>query len=344
MEKHCVGIDISKDYLDCCFGSSDSFQNQKFTKSKKFGNDQAGFKELLKWVNAQKVSEEMLFVMEATGVYYEHLAYYLSEHDCRLSVLLPNMVKHYSKSLNVKTKTDRKDSEVLSRMGLERKLTSWNMPTKIMRNLKFLSREYREVKDKINQVKNQLHARHHSYSCPVSTEKRLKKQLALLETQVVEIEAELRILVMSDSEFYEKVQKICSIPGVSFITVICIIAETNGFALISNTRQLASYAGLDVQHNQSGNKQGKSRISKKGNSFIRYALYMPALCATRFNPVMKDFYNNMNDRKPAKKIAITAVARKLLILIYTLWKNGDEFDPAYEENKKVDRVAPAYTG
>ena len=71
---------------------------------------------------------------------------------------------------------------------------------------------------------------------------------------------------------------------------------------------------------------------------------MPALCATRFNPVMKDFYNNMNDRKPAKKIAITAVARKLLILIYTLWKNADEFDPAYEENKKVDRVAPAYTG
>lgn len=343
MEKHCVGIDVSKDYLDCCFGSSDSYQNQKFTKSKKFGNDKAGFKELVKWVNAQKVLEEMLYVMEATGVYYEHLAYYLSEHDCKLSVLLPNIVKHYSKSLNVKTKTDQKDSEVLCRLGLERKLTSWKMPTKIMRNIKFLSREYREIKDKINQVKNQMHARYHSYSCPVSTEKRLKKQLALLETQVVEIEAELRMLVMSDSEFYEKVQKICSIPGVSFITVICIIAETNGFALISNTRQLASYAGLDVQHNQSGSKQGKSRISKKGNSFIRHVLFMPALCATRFNPVMKDFYNNLKERKPAKKIAVTAVARKLLILIYTLWKNGDEFDPGYHVNKKVDRIAPAYT-
>ena len=217
------------------------------------------------------------------------------------------------------------------------------MPTKIMRDLKFFSREYREIKYKINQIKNQLHARHHSHGCPSSTEKRMKKQLALLETQVVEVEAELRVLVMSDSGFYEKIQKVCSIPGVSFITVVCIVAETNAFALITNTRQLASYAGLDIQQNQSGNRIGKTRISKKGNSFIRYALYMPALCASRFNPIMKDFYNNLKDRKPAKKIAVTAVARKLLILMYILWKNEEVFDSAYEQ-KKVDRIAPAYTG
>lgn len=129
----------------------------------------------------------------------------------------------------------------------------------------------------------------------------------------------------------------------SFITVICIVAENNAFALITNTRQLVSYAGLDIQQNQSGNRIGKTRISKKGNSFIRYALYMPALCASRFNPIMKDFYNNLKDRKPAKKIAVTAVARKLLILMYILWKNEEVFDLAYEQ-KKVDRVAPACTG
>ena len=82
---------------------------------------------------------------------------------------------------------------------------------------------------------------------------------------------------------------------------------------------------------------------KKGNSFIRHSLYMPALCASRFNPIMKDFYNNLKDRKPAKKIAVTAVARKLLVLIYILWKNNDVFNSSYEQ-KKVDRVAPAHTG
>lgn len=343
MEKHCVGIDVSMDFLDCCFGTSDAFQNYKFGKSRKFSNNQEGFKELLNWINQQKVLDELIFVMEATGVYYENLAHFLSENDCKISILLPNMVKHYAKSLNVKTKTDEKDSEVLCKLGLERKLTHWKMPTRIMRELKFFSREYREVKYKINQIKNQLHARHHSHGCPSSTASRMKKLLALLEIQVIEIEAELRILVMSDSEFYDKIQKICSIPGVSFITAVCIVAETNAFALITNARQLASYAGLDIQQNQSGNRIGKTRISKKGNSFIRYALYMPALCASRFNPIMKDFYNNLKDRKPAKKIAVTAVARKLLILIYILWKNNEEFDQNYEQ-KKVDRVAPAYTG
>lgn len=342
MERHCVGIDVSMDFLDCCFGTSDSLQNQQFGKSKKFTNNAKGFKELLEWTNQQLIFKEVVFVMEATGIYYEHLAYFLSGHDLRISVLLPNMVKHYSKSLNVKTKTDQKDAALLCKMGLERKLSHWNMPTKIMRDLKFLSREYREVKYKTNQIKNQIHARNHSHGCPSSTQKRMKKQLALLETQAVEIEAELRVLAMSEADFYQKIQKLCSIPGVSFITVICIIAETNAFALIKNTRQLASYAGLDIQQNQSGYRIGKTRISKKGNSFIRYALYMPALCSSRFNPVMKAFYDNLKDRKPAKKIALIAVARKLLILMYILWKNDQEFDQDYEK-RKADRITPACT-
>lgn len=329
MEKQCVGIDISKDYLDCCIGWIDSEQNHKLQKNKRFSNNEIGFKTLLHWVSDFCITENLVYVMEATGVYYEHLIYYLTENNCKSSVLLPNMVKHYVKSLNIKTKTDKVDAEVLCRLGLERKLEFWRRPSKIMRELKFLSREYREIKYKINQVKNQLHARFYSYRCPENTERRLKRQILLLETQIMEIEAEIRTLVVTDSSFYDKIQRICTIPGVSFITVVCIVAETNGFALISNSKQLTSYAGLDIQHNQSGNRQGKTRISKKGNSFIRHALYMPALCASRFNPIMKSFYTNLSERKPAKKIAVTAVARKLLCLIYVLWKKDEEFNVNY---------------
>lgn len=340
MEKQCVGIDVSKDYLDCCIGCIDSDQNHKLQKSKRFSNNEIGFKSLLNWVSDLQVIDHLIYVMEATGVYYENLIYYLTENDCKASVLLPNMVKHYVKSLNVKTKTDKVDAEVLCRLGLERKLEFWRRPSKILRELKFLSREYREIKYKIHQVKNQLHARFYSHQCPENTERRLKKQISLLETQVLEIEAEIRILVMTDSSFYDKIQRVCTIPGVSFITVVCIVAETNAFALISNSKQLSSYAGFDIQHNQSGSRQGKTRISKKGNSFIRHALYMPALCASRFNPSMKSFYSNLTERKPAKKIAVTAVARKLLCLIYILWKKDEEFNIDYEEHKKADRVSP----
>lgn len=344
MVKKCVGIDVSKDFLDCCLGYVDPDGNLFFEKSKRFNNNQKGFQELLNWCNYLQKNQQLSFVMEATGVYYEGLAYFLNDRSCLVSVLLPNMVKNYNKSLNVKTKTDRKDAEILSRLGLERKLKNWYAPLKIMRDLKFLSREYRDTKDKINQVKNQLHARDHSYECPINTQKRLVKQIRLLETHTLEIEAELRTIAMSDSQFYDKVQCVCSIPGISFITAICIIAETNGFALISNAKQLVSYSGLDIQHNQSGQKEGKTKISKKGNSYIRCALYMPALCATRHNPVLKTFYSNLCSRKPAKKIAVTAVARKLLILIYVLWKNNAEFDKSVGTLEKVDRISPAYAG
>lgn len=345
--KQRIGIDVSKDSLDCCIGSANVDQHQTFSKTKKFSNTEEGFRELLKWVNAQKLSQEIVFVMEATGVYYENLAYWLNNEDQKLCVLLPNKVKHFAKSMNIKTKTDSKDAKLLCQLGLERKLTYWQMPSKMMREIKFLSREYRETKAKLVLIKNQLHARNHSYGCPESTAKRLKRQISLLETQLFEVEAELRIQAMADTFLYDKITRISTIPGVSFITVICILAETNAFALVDNAKQLVSYSGLDIQHNQSGLKEGKTKISKKGNSFIRNALYMPALCASQHNPNMKEFYTQLSERKPAKKIAVTAVARKLLILIYILWKNDTEFNPLYEQQKspKIGRqIESAYTG
>jgi len=322
--RHSVGIDISKDELVCCIGTSTDGR-QDFLRAKSFGNNPHGFAALLEHVKPLE-GRDIVFVMEATGVYYENLAYWLDSNERKVSVLLPNKVKHYTKSLNVKTKTDGVDAQVLSRFGLERRLDFWHMPSAMMRQIKFLSREYREAKAKIVVIKNQLHARNHSHGCPQSSEQRLGKQIGLLQTQLLEIEAELRTAVMSDTKLYDRVTKLNTIPGISFITTITILAETNAFALVGNTRQLASYAGLDVEHRQSGSREGKTRISKKGNSHIRNAMYMPALCATRHNPDMKSFYQRLAERKPAKKIAITAVARKLLILTYILWKNDQEFD------------------
>jgi len=324
--KQSIGIDVAKDALVCCIGNLEQTGGQTFSKTKSFTNDPEGFNQLLNWVGLSKC-EDTVFIMEATGVYYENLAYWLDGRNEKVSVLLPNKVKHFAKSLNIKTKTDGVDAQLLSRLGLERSVTYWKMPSKLMREIKFLSREYREAKAKLVVIKNQLHAKEHSYGCPSSVEKRLKKQISLLEAQLLEIEAELRTTAMADSSLYDKIAKLNTIPGISFMTIISILAETNAFVLVENAKQLVSYSGLDIQHNQSGLKDGKTRISKKGNSFIRNALYMPALCASRYNPDMKVFYTRLTERKPAKKIGITAVARKLLILMYILWKNDTEFKP-----------------
>lgn len=325
-QKQCIGIDVSKDFLECCIGSSDEDQNEQFSKSKSFDNAKEGFEQLLKWVNESRCCQNLVFIMEATGVYYENLAYWLDGKGEQVCVLLPGKVKHFTKSLNVKTKTDSVDAKILSKIGLERKLSLWTVPSKMMRDIKFLCRELREIKEKIVHSKNQLHAKNHSYDCPQAVKQRLARQISLLEGQLLEIEAELRVAAMADRAFYDKLLKLQTIPGLSFVTIICILAETNAFALVLNAKQLASYAGLDVQLNQSGNKAGKTRISKKGNSFIRTALYMPALSASQCNPLMKVFYSRIAEKKTSKKIAVTAVARKLLILMYIMWKNNTEFN------------------
>ncbi|HEX7358477.1 MAG TPA: IS110 family transposase [Ignavibacteriaceae bacterium] len=330
-QKQCIGIDVSKDSLECCIGSFDEEQNESFSKTKSFKNTQEGFEQMFQWVNDSRLCRNVVFTMEATGVYYENLAYWLFGRGEQICVLLPGKIKHFTKSHNVKTKTDSVDAKILSRIGLERKMPLWTVPTKMMRDIKFLCRELREVKEKIVHSKNQLHAKNHSYDCPQAVIQRLSRQISLLEGQLLEIEAELRVAAMADRAFYDKVLKLQTIPGLSFITIICILAETNAFALVLNAKQLASYAGLDVQLNQSGSKSGKTKISKKGNSFIRNALYMPALSASRYNPLMKSFYNRVSENKPSKKIAITAIARKLLILMYVMWKNNTEFNVNYNE-------------
>lgn len=325
----CVGIDVSKDSLECSYGSVSESGEPHFSKVQKFTNGTKGFTKLLEWSKKKNDPAEIFFLMEATGVYYENLAYWLHEKNLCLSVVLPNKVNYFAKSHNIKTKTDSVDAKLLCRMGLERKLDHWNIPSLQMRTLKILTRDYRSLKAKVTMTKNQLHAKDNSHKCPATVVKRLKQQIRLLEKQISQVEDEIKLVVKNDNALNERIRKMETIPGVGFMTIACILGETNAFALVRNSKQLVSYCGFDIQHRQSGLHAGKTTISKKGNSFIRSALYMPALSSLQHNPSLKIFYNRLAEKKSIKKIAVTAVARKLLVLIYTIWKNESEYDPNY---------------
>ena len=273
---------------------------------------------------------EIQFVMEATGVYYENLAYFLSEENKFVSVILPNKIKNFAKTLDNKSKTDDLDAAAITQFGLEKTLNQWEVPSPNFKILKELSREYQNIKQVSTAVKNRLHAKEHSHSPLKETEKRLKEQLKLYNQQLKQIKNQIQELIRQDDDLNSRIKKIQTIKGVGLMTVVSLIAETNGFALIKNAKQLTSYGGLDIVHNQSGKFSGKTRISKKGNKFIRESLYMPALCACRFNNKLKNIYIKLAIRKNNKKIAIIAVARKLLTLIFTLWKNNTEYIPNYQ--------------
>lgn len=326
--KEAVVIDVSKDSLTLCFGKMDDKQNTTISKSITFPNTPKGHKQLMTWTLKQS-SLKPWFLMEATGVYYENLAYFLSEQDQQVAVILPNKTKSYTKTLELKSKTDSIDASALTQFALERQLKAWNISSDLMRTLKMLSREYITIKHFATQVKNQLHAKESSYKPLNSTISRLHEQLRLFDKQLKRIEKQIHKLINEDTDLKNKIDNIDKVEGLGFMTIVTIVAETNGFALFENHKQLASYSGLDVVHNQSGLRKGKTSISKKGNKFIRTALFLPAMVAARFNPKLKELYLRLLIKKNIKKLALIAVARKLLVLIFTLWKNNSTYIPNY---------------
>lgn len=333
--KQCVGIDVSKDSLEVCFSQIDTQQTVIVKATKKFANRVGGWKALEAWIKRLGKTEISLWVvMEATGVYYEGLAYYLKSQAYQVAVLLPNKSKSYLQSLNIKTKTDAVEARALAQMGLERKMKAWRGFSGIMLQIKRLSREREAVQEHIVAASNQLHAHKHEHEADKKTLQRAQQHLKFLQKQVTEIDHHIGQTLQQDPELKAKVDNVCTIKGVGLLTAVTVISETNGFDLIENKAQLVSYAGYDVVERQSGTSiKGKTRISKKGNAHIRRALHYPALSAARYEPKLKDLYQRVVERNPkAKMVALVAIQRKLLVLIYTLYKNNTAYDPTYSKN------------
>lgn len=332
--KQSLGIDVSKDSLSFCLCSLTNDLEKVFQAGEDVSNDKIGYKQLTKWLGKGTAARESpTIVMEATGVYHEGVANYLHELGYTVSIMQSGRVKRYAQSLDQRSKTDSLDSKMLSMLGCERNLPSWDPPGKTLQDLKFLSRERSSLVKERSKGRNRAHAMNAAFYQHKAALKRYKKRMKLLEMQISTIELEMQQLVKSDSVLSEKMQYLESIPGVSFKSAATVVGETLGFSSISSASQLVSYCGYDVVLRESGNYRGKPRISKKGNSNVRAVLHMPSMTAIRVNPTLKPFYDRLKPKKVKPIIALIAVQRKLLILMYILWKNNKYYDEEYEIKK-----------
>jgi transposase len=329
--KSVVGIDIAKDKFDICLKTRKQDGRIAIKGSTKFENTGEGITRFMEWVNKRVKDTSCLFVMEATGVYYEDLAYFLYEQKQKVCVVLANTVKHYAKSMNVKTKTDKVDAGVLASMGMERELGAWQPMSPQYKNLRDLNRLRMAYKKDLVRSKSQLHAMqssHHKLEVVVSIH---KDQISFYEKTIGKLGKQIEKELDKDKTLLERIEKVSTAKGVGMDTVVSIICETNGFELFHNMRQVVSYAGLDVKFNESGSYRGKTSISKKGNARIRQALYMPALCAIQHNKPIKSLYERVCEKNPTvKQKGVVASMRKLLLLIYTLWKKNEAYDENYQ--------------
>ena len=335
--KQVVGIDVAQKELVVCLGRMYEDWSPSLFASKNFANTAKGFETLLAWVSKMTdPARELRFVMEATGVYHEKLAYHLSAKGINLSVILPSKISNYARTLQVKTVNDKTASEAIAMFGLERKLDNWTPPLPIYKQLRQLTRERDQVIVERTGIKNQLHAEQSEADPGASSIARMKKRIVLLVSQELQIRAEIQGLLKEDEQLRQTVKRLCTMPGVGILTAVTVLAETNGFELIRNKRQLTSYAGLDVTEKQSGTSvRGKSRISKRGNKYLRKALHMPALSLLRSNERYKAIFARLVCRHGIKMKAAVAIQRKMLEMIYTLHKTKADYDPQYL-NKKIE--------
>ena len=329
--KQVAGIDVAQKELVVTLGRMlDDFSIELFSY-KVFKNNDSGVKLLVDWVNKLTDYEvPVRYVMEATGVYHQKLAYYLVDNGCEISIVLPNKISNYIRTLELKTITDKSCSQAIAQFGLERKLDKWAKPKSIYKELQQLTRERNQIVQERSVIKNQIHAEKTESEPNQKSLERMQARIRFLNSQEKEIKADITDIVSKDPDLKQVINNITTIPGVGELTAVIVLAETNGFELIRNKSQLSSYAGLDVKEKQSGTSvKGKPRISKKGNRNLRKSMQLPSLTAVKWDENFKNIYARLISKNGIKMKALVAVQRKILELIYILFKNETVYDKEY---------------
>jgi transposase len=334
--KYGSGIDISKEKFDAVLGEISAENGFKKISSGQFQNTMAGFKKYQQWIAKHcKLNVPVIHLMEASGVYYENLALYLVLHEHqRVTVVLPNKAKKYKESLGYKSKTDGIDAQALSQMACEQTHALWQPPVEKFYRLRLLTRQIENITVQTTAVKNQMEALIQSVFPPKDIIKMLRQQIAFLLKQKTALIKTMEQLIHSDEELKSKFEHIKIIKGVGTLTIATVVAETGGFSLFKNISQLVSYAGYDVVENESGTHTGKTKISKRGNGRIRRVLHFPALNMVRYNvSPFAGLYQRIYDRNKIKMKGYVAVQKKLLVIIYTLWKKDEPFNQNQSHDK-----------
>lgn len=299
-----IGIDISKGALDA----------YRLTDGKHFRvlNTKAGHKTLLAWIGKSKTQ---LIVFEATGAYHRQLELSLGRASFSFAKVNPKTARRFAQAIGKLAKTDRVDACMLARMGSALELEAQTPQNENLHDLRELLTTRRAL------VKDQAaaKARRATATLALITDQ-LDKRLTQVENDIRVVNAAIAEIIAEDPMMSQRLSILLSIPGVGPVTASTMLIDMPELGTIDG-KQIASLAGLAPISRQSGKWQGKERI-QGGRAIFRRALYMPALVSTRFNPEFKMKYEQMLRIGKLKKVALTAIMRKLLVMANALLRDG----------------------
>ena len=316
-----IGVDVSKNTLDAAL----LFTDESYAEAQ-FDNDAKGIKQLLAWAK-KHAAHQCPICVEATGGYEYDLCAEGDHAGHPISIARPAQVASFRDSLSLRNKTDSVDARLIA-------LFAWKISDD--NYWKKPSEATIALKDKLKWRRHLVKFHTMSSNCARTLrnpqmKKEAAAELSELQEKIRKIDASLYEIICQDEQLTNTHELLCSIPGVGTQTAatLCAVFNDNTF---EHPNQLAAYIGITPRLRQSGNCEAKTHITKVGDACLRTALFMAALSARRFNPIIRAFADRLSQRRPdlSKKEIIVACAHKLTRIIHGVVKHNKPFDPHHE--------------
>ena len=306
-----IGIDIAKNSFVVAYPGLIGFKTAEFI------NDAKGIK---KFISSFSHSEYHC-VMEATGNYSTLLHYMLCNKEIPTSLINPKQTKHFARMMMATIKTDQVDAKLIALYGEKMKPEIYKMPSEEIIVLKQKKVVLRQLKKQLTALRNLKE----SFDVLPTTDRKslsiLSKTTTFLKKQIALVEAELCSIVTES--YQSQMKSLTSIPGIGTRIASALIITTGGFSQFENAKQVSRYIGLCPTYQQSGTSiKIRGAINRNGDSELRSLLYIASWSAIRYNGPCKEFYERLKAKGKPSKLALIAVANKLLRQAFAVCKSG----------------------
>jgi len=297
-----LGVDIAKSYMDVAV----------VNERRRLPNDASGHRQLVALIKRLKVPVQV--ICEPSGGYERGLIRALVSAQMKVSLVPANRVRQFARAAGILAKTDRIDAEVLCRFGEAMRPGTVDGTELEQEHLRELESQRRHLTHLL--VMEQNHSSRVSDVCVRRLNRRLINQI---KKQIDQLDLLIRKHIGESPRLSVKAAKLTAISGVGERTAALLLAQMPELGQL-NRRQVAALAGVAPFNRDSGKLRGQRTIFG-GRRPVRHGIYMAALVATRHNPILRSFYQRLRLAGKPPKLALTAVMRKLLIVLNSSLKS-----------------------
>jgi transposase len=321
--KYFFGVDVSKKTVDITLAKDEQLTHRQFS------NDPAGMDGLMLWLNELNLDfDNVLFCMEATGLYCFMLTQFLASNDIDIWIEHAAQIKR-ANALN-RGKNDQVDSRriaVYATKNLDR-LRLWKPVSSTLEKIKHLA----SLRERLVETKKRLLTPIKEFEEVGNTAmaklltRSIKSSLAALDKDLTNLEAGIIEIVNEDENLRHLYKLITSVVGIGFVTAINLIIYTNGFTVLKDSRKLACYCGVAPFEYSSGSSiRGKTKVHYMANKKLKCNLHMASLSAVRVDTGLKAYYERKLGEGKNKMSVLNAVKNKLLARVVAVVNKQEEY-------------------